>query len=120
MNRAMRVRVSGPLAPYADGFRTVLAERGYTPSSAAGQLQLMAHLSRWLVERGLGGHDLTPAAVEGFLQARRPRVRGSGCRRGACRRCWDICVRSGSPLLGHPWWRALRWKFCSPTIATTW
>jgi len=33
MNRAMRVRVSGPLAPYADGFRTVLAERGYTPSS---------------------------------------------------------------------------------------
>ena len=71
MNRAMRVRVSGPLAPYADGFRTVLAERGYTPSSAAGQLQLMAHLSRWLVERGLGGHDVTPTAVEGFLQARR-------------------------------------------------
>ena len=31
MNRAMRVRVSGPLAPYAEGFRTVLAERGYTP-----------------------------------------------------------------------------------------
>ena len=33
MNRAMRVRVSGPFARYTDGFRTVLAERGYTPSS---------------------------------------------------------------------------------------
>ena len=90
MNRAMRVRVSGPLAPYADGFRTVLAERGYTPSSAAGQLQLMAHLSRWLVERGLGGQDLTPAEVEGFLQARR--AVGS--------RQW-LSSRGMSPLLGY-------------------
>ena len=90
MNRAMRVRVSGPLAPYADGFRTVLAERGYTPSSAAGQLQLMAHLSRWLVERGLGGQDLTPAEVEGFLQARR----------AAGSRQW-LSSRGMSPLLGY-------------------
>ena len=90
MNRAMRVRVSGPLAPYADGFRTVLAERGYAPSSAAGQLQLMAHLSRWLVERGLGGQDLTPAEVEGFLQARR----------AAGSRQW-LSSRGVSPLLGY-------------------
>jgi hypothetical protein len=90
MNRAMRVRVSGPLAPYAEGFRTVLAERGYAPSSAAGQLQLMAHLSRWLVERGLGGHDLTPAAVEGFLRARR----------AAGSRQW-LSSRGMSPLLGY-------------------
>ena len=37
------------MGAYADGFRTVLAEWGYTPSSAAGQLQFMAHVSRWLV-----------------------------------------------------------------------
>ncbi len=51
--RAKRVRVCGPLGPYSDGFRTELAARGYEPSSAAGQLQVMAHLSRWLVDRGL-------------------------------------------------------------------
>jgi hypothetical protein len=63
----LRVRVSGPLAPYADGFRTVLAERGYR--RAAGQLQLMAHLSRcW--SAGLGGQDLTPL-VEGSAGATR-------------------------------------------------
>ena len=52
-DRATRVRVGGPLGPYSDGFRTELAARGYEPSSAAGQLQGMAHLSRWLVDRGL-------------------------------------------------------------------
>jgi integrase/recombinase XerD len=70
-NRATRVRVVGPLAAYADGFATVLAGRGYTPSSAAGQLQLMAHASRWLEQGGLVGDDLGPVAVEQFLQARR-------------------------------------------------
>jgi hypothetical protein len=39
------------LGRHADGFRTVLAEWSYTPSSAASQLQLMAHVSRWLVDR---------------------------------------------------------------------
>jgi hypothetical protein len=55
-DRATRVRVVGLLARFADGFRTVLAQRGYAPSStAAGQLQLMAYVSRWLVQRGLAG-----------------------------------------------------------------
>jgi hypothetical protein len=58
-SRAKRVRVRGPLGPYSDRFRTELAARGYEPSSAAGQLQVMAHLSRWLVDRGLDAHGLT-------------------------------------------------------------
>jgi len=107
MNRAMRVRVSGPLARYADGFGTVLAARGYAPSSAAGQLQLMAHLSRWLVERGLGGQDLTPAEVEGFLQARR----------AAGSRQW-LSSRGVSPLLGYL--REVGFAACgSPGVAST-
>ncbi len=57
--------------PYADRFRVELGERGYKPSAAAGQLQLMAHLSRWLVEQDLAGVDLTPAVTEAFLRARR-------------------------------------------------
>jgi hypothetical protein len=40
--------VTGPLAEYAGGFRTELARLGYTPLTAAAQLRLMAHLSRWL------------------------------------------------------------------------
>ena len=89
-DRATRARVSGPLGPYADGFRTVLAEWGYTPSSAAGQLQLMAHLSRWLADRGLDGNDLTSAVVEEFLQARR----------AAGYRQW-LSTRGMAPLLDH-------------------
>jgi integrase/recombinase XerD len=88
--RATRARVSGPLRPYADGFRSVLAERGYAPSSAAGQLQLMAHLSRWLDERGPGGQGLTPAVVEEFLRSRR----------AAGYRQW-LTVRGMAPLLAH-------------------
>ena len=89
-DRATRARVSGPLGPYADGFRTVLAEWGYTPSSAAGQLQLMAHVSRWLVDRGLDGQDLTSAVVEEFMQAR--------CAAGYRR--W-LSMRGMAPLLDY-------------------
>src|SRR5665811_2071554 len=89
-DRAMRVRVVGPLARYADGFRAVLAQRGYAPSSAAGQLQLMAHVSRWLVRRGLAGNDLTPTVVEQFLQARRAAGYGQ----------W-LSVRGMGPLLSY-------------------
>ena len=70
-DRASRVRVTGPLAQQAAGFREMLAGRGYAPSSAAGQLQVMAHLSRWLAHEGLSPGDLTPAMVERFLLARR-------------------------------------------------
>ena len=55
MNRPSpsRVRVSGPLEAYATGFREELSTLGYSARSATGHLQLMAHLSRWLIETGL-------------------------------------------------------------------
>lgn len=81
-DRAARVRVSGPLAQHAEGFRAMLAGRGYAPSSAAGQLQVMAHLSRWLAEHDRSAGDVTPAAVEQFLLARK----GAGYRRWLSRR----------------------------------
>jgi integrase/recombinase XerD len=89
-DRAARVRVDGPLARYAEGFRVELAGYGYAPSSAAGLLQVMAQLSRWLGEQGLDGHDLTPGVVEKFLAARR----AAGYRR------W-LSARSLRPLLDH-------------------
>jgi integrase/recombinase XerD len=89
-DRASRVRVNGPLARYAGGFRTELAAHGYAPSSAAGLLQLMAQLSRWLGEQGMDGHDLRSDVVQEFLQARR----AAGYRR------W-LSPRSLRPLLNH-------------------
>src|SRR5262245_49860827 len=89
-DRAARVQVGGPLALYAGGFRVELGECGYASSSAAGLLQLMAQLSRWLGERGLDGTDLTPAVVEEFLQTRS----SAGYRR------W-LSARSLRPLLDY-------------------
>jgi site-specific recombinase XerD len=80
----------GPLGPYVDGFRTALTGLGYAPGSAVGQLALMAHLSRWLGERGLGGQDLTAAIVGEFLQGRRAAGYGQ----------W-LSVRGMMPLLGY-------------------
>ncbi len=71
MSRPSRVRVIGPLEPYATGFRRELARQGYTAHSASNQLQLMAHASRWLASSGFDAGDLTPARVEEFLEARR-------------------------------------------------
>lgn len=48
-----------------------MARLGYTLVSARGQLELVAHLSRWLAGEGLDAAALTPAVVEGFLAARR-------------------------------------------------
>lgn len=71
MGKPSRVRVNGPLALYADGFRRELARQGYRPNPASNQLQLMAHASRWLASRGLGVGELTPARINEFLEARR-------------------------------------------------
>lgn len=71
MSEPCGVRVAGPLVPYVEGFWAKLAERGYTPMSATFQVQLMAHVSRWLVGEGLQPEDLTPDRAAQFLQARR-------------------------------------------------
>ena len=63
--------VTGPLAEYAAGFRAELARLGYTPLSAAGQLRLMAHLSRWMTAEGLDARTLGMPAVERYFEGRR-------------------------------------------------
>jgi integrase/recombinase XerD len=71
MRDPSRVRVAGPLEPYAEGFGGELAELGYSPDAAAVQLQVMGHLSWWLTGRGLDGTALTPALVDAYLTERR-------------------------------------------------
>lgn len=58
-----RVRVIGPLAGFADGYRADLAQRGYSLSGARDQLYLLAQVSRWLEGEGLVPAALSSATV---------------------------------------------------------
>jgi integrase/recombinase XerD len=66
-----RVRVTGPLAVFAEGFAGELARLGYKPNTAADQLRLMAHLSRWMNAGRLEAAALAPEVTGAFLVARR-------------------------------------------------
>ena len=48
-----RVRVIGPLAGFADGYRADLVEQGSSRSGAQYQLSLLVQASRWLEAEGL-------------------------------------------------------------------
>lgn len=66
-----RTVVTGPLAPYARGWRAELAARGYAPHSITAHAQLMAHLSGWLAAAGYGVDALTDEVVQKYCVARR-------------------------------------------------
>ena len=76
-SRVCRVRVSGPLTPFADAFATELRARGYTRLTTVNQLRQVARLSRWLAAGGLSVSDLSGERVEEFLAWQHP---GSGHR----------------------------------------
>lgn len=65
------VRVSGPLARYADGFRVDLIESGYSLWGAQAQLYLLAHVSRWMKAEGLELAALTTTTLERYFVWRR-------------------------------------------------
>ncbi len=64
-------KVIGPLAEYAVGFRAELFRLGYTPLTAACQIRLTAHLSRWLTAEGLSTQDLDMPTAERYCAVRR-------------------------------------------------
>ena len=66
MAEVSRVRVGGPLEPYAGGFRASLARQGYRPSSAGRILRLMARFSSWLDAQSLSADGLTIEDAERF------------------------------------------------------
>ena len=63
MKVSARVRVSGPLLTYVDGFTTALSAQGYTDLSIAKQLRLLAHLSRWIGQRVIAPKQITAYVV---------------------------------------------------------
>ena len=82
--------VRGPLAQHAGGFRAELARLGYTPLTAAGQLRLVAHLSRWLAAEGLEASALTAPVVERYFAGRRSAGYAN-----------ERTVAAAGPLLGY-------------------
>ena len=70
-----QVRVAGPLAPHADGFRAALDAQGFSPWSQMFYLHLLADVSRWLGRHGLDASGLTDASASAFQQDRRSRGR---------------------------------------------
>src|ERR1700747_1081445 len=72
--KASTVRVTGPLADQAGGFRTARIEQGYTPLSAANLLRVLAALRRWLAAAAGGfgtaliGQGYTPLSAANLLR----------------------------------------------------
>jgi site-specific recombinase XerD len=67
-----------------------LEAQGYRRNAVASQLQLFAHMSRWLESKGLGAEHLTRELVLEFLSARR----------GAVYTLW-LSEKGVAPLLTH-------------------
>lgn len=81
-SRVTKVDVVGPLAPFADDFRSMLEASGYTPLSIVNQLRLMAHLSRWMGAGHYSVADLSGELLEDYLTAARAAGRVSLCSQG--------------------------------------
>lgn len=71
MTDLSRVRVTGPLEPFAAGFAAELVAQGYASQPAAQQLRLLAHVSRWLAAEDKDAAALNAAAVAAFAASRR-------------------------------------------------
>jgi hypothetical protein len=63
--------LSGPLASSEALLRAELARLGYTAPSVREAVRTLACLSGWMAQRDVAPADLTPAAVEAFVAARR-------------------------------------------------
>jgi len=81
MGEPSRVRVTGPLEPFAAGFVFELQESGYRLAGAAVQVRVLAHLSRWMQEQHVSAEGLREPELERFRRehlARVASVRGAG------------------------------------------
>lgn len=90
MGGVSSVRVTGPLQGFAAGFAVELEAAGYTSLSAANQLRLLAHLSRWMASERVLSSELNDERVQAFLAARS--AQGYTC--------W-LSPRGLAPLLGY-------------------
>jgi len=114
--KPVEVRVPGPLAPFAAGFKASLLDTGYTPLTAVVQLRLMVHLSKWLAANDMAAKDLTAARVSEYLSLRAAGYTGLFTNVGwphcsISSLCREYCLQSRlrrRPRLSRSCWRRLR------------
>lgn len=108
VSRVDRVRMTGPLALFAEAFAAELAGRGYTPLTVVIEVRQVARFSGWMQARGLSLGDLGTAQVEAFLSWQR----SSGRWRSSWSRPGLVCllevlrdlgvVEAERPVAGSP------------------
>lgn len=79
----------GPLSAYADGYRELLAELGYTPDGVVRKLWELGRLSDWMIRNALGPENLTAARLDEFSTL---------CKAGFER---PVGYRTLAPLVGY-------------------
>lgn len=89
MARGVDVVVEGPLAPFASGFRDELARLGYKVEQTDKHMRVLAQLSGWMAQRGVGPGALSAEVVEEFF-----------CERRQAGHVWLITGMAAKPLLG--------------------
>ena len=90
MRDASKIKVPGPLGPFASGFAAELSRQGFRPETVAAHVYLVAALSRWLQAEGIAVSGLSSEVAEQYCAARR--AAGYRTRR---------TTRSLEPLLGY-------------------
>lgn len=65
------IRISGPLAGFAEGYGAELTQLGYAPASVRLQMKVFAGLSDWLSSHGMTAADLRRSDLDRFLCHRR-------------------------------------------------
>lgn len=66
MSLPSKVSLTGPLAVWREQLTAEFVRLGYAPSTVARQLQLLAHLSRWMSERGVAAAELSWPDITDF------------------------------------------------------
>lgn len=117
MKKSVCVVVSGPLSPYAGGYRSDLIARGYAPWTVVSYLYSFARLSRWMAGEGIAVADLDAEQVARFVAERpngrtgpvqRATPRGSAATLGYLRR---VALAPPAPVKGHASHQALLDEF---------
>ncbi len=66
-----KTQISGPLSDFVSSVYRDMRSEGYAVLSAAHNLNMVAHLSRWMEKRGLALAELRPDLIEEFFEHRR-------------------------------------------------
>ena len=108
-SKVTRAVVAGPLARFADVYRSRLEVLGYTPLTMVNELRQVAHLSRWIETGGLAASDVTAVRIEEFVVLRRASKNHRNCSSSGLMLLLAVLVEQGvvtenttpSPKLGH-------------------